>query len=570
MKTFKKMMALVIAMVMVLGMAIPAMAASITITRDNSYDGTGDGNTYKYYKVFSASYESNTSTGGGSTAGAPGDVTASAEHASYTASAAVAAKLGQWVAAAAEDDPATTDVDESKAHWVRATGNNWFDLTPIAGSNPQTYSVAWINSSETSETAQAAAKWLMDNAVYEGSGTALTYTEGTGWTSGTIDPGYYLVEGATGKNLVAATTDVTIKEKNTYPGDDKKQKDADDGEDFGDDDVNVAVGDVINYTVTVTIPATAKVGDAILVWDKASTGLSYVANSVTNTTVTGITVTDPAAADIDSSWDWSKLIKITSADALGKSIVFSFNMTVTSDAITDTDKKNESGLKYGHDDGENPIPWKYESNPDEVLYKTYFAGIHKIDGDTKEDLSGVKFALKEDGVAFNVTLTDGVYIPGGSSNEVVTDNDGLIRIRGLDSTEKTYTLTETENPHPDYNMLASDVTLTLNLDTVTKVTYTPAETYDAEASYYTKDGDNYVAATVEEADFVAGQYYTKSESTSTFGSATEDTWDLVENKKGSVLPSTGGIGTTIFYVIGAILVLGAGILLVTRRRMNVR
>ena len=42
----------------------------------------------------------------------------------------------------------------------------------------------------------------------------------------------------------------------------------------------------------------------------------------------------------------------------------------------------------------------------------------------------------------------------------------------------------------------------------------------------------------------------------------------IENNQGSVLSSTGGIGTTIFYVIGAILVLGAGILLVTRRRMN--
>ena len=42
----------------------------------------------------------------------------------------------------------------------------------------------------------------------------------------------------------------------------------------------------------------------------------------------------------------------------------------------------------------------------------------------------------------------------------------------------------------------------------------------------------------------------------------------VVNNKGTELPSTGGIGTTIFYVIGAILVLGAGVLLVTRRRMN--
>jgi len=44
----------------------------------------------------------------------------------------------------------------------------------------------------------------------------------------------------------------------------------------------------------------------------------------------------------------------------------------------------------------------------------------------------------------------------------------------------------------------------------------------------------------------------------------------VINEAGSVLPSTGGIGTTIFYIIGAILVIGAGVVLVTRRRMNVQ
>ena len=42
----------------------------------------------------------------------------------------------------------------------------------------------------------------------------------------------------------------------------------------------------------------------------------------------------------------------------------------------------------------------------------------------------------------------------------------------------------------------------------------------------------------------------------------------VENEAGSILPSTGGIGTTIFYAIGAILVIGAGIVLVSRRRAN--
>ena len=42
----------------------------------------------------------------------------------------------------------------------------------------------------------------------------------------------------------------------------------------------------------------------------------------------------------------------------------------------------------------------------------------------------------------------------------------------------------------------------------------------------------------------------------------------VENKSGAELPSTGGIGTTVFYVLGGLLVVCAGVLLITKRRMN--
>ena len=42
----------------------------------------------------------------------------------------------------------------------------------------------------------------------------------------------------------------------------------------------------------------------------------------------------------------------------------------------------------------------------------------------------------------------------------------------------------------------------------------------------------------------------------------------VENQAGTLLPSTGGMGTTVFYVLGAVLVVGAGVLLVTKKRMS--
>ena len=43
----------------------------------------------------------------------------------------------------------------------------------------------------------------------------------------------------------------------------------------------------------------------------------------------------------------------------------------------------------------------------------------------------------------------------------------------------------------------------------------------------------------------------------------------VENKAGQELPQTGGIGTTVFYMIGSILLIGAGVILITRKRMSI-
>ena len=245
------------------------------------------------------------------------------------------------------------------------------------------------------------------------------------------------------------------------------------------------------------------------------------------------------AADAGEGYAWRQTITITAdnlATLKGADVVFTFTMTVNDDALVDTGKTNESGLKYGTEDG-----FTYESIPDHVEYKTYFAGIHKIDGTTKEDLEGVKFTLKEAGVDFPVKLvTDAengdyyIYDASGSS-EVVTDAKGMIRIRGLDE-DKTYTLTETETLD-GYNMLTEDVTLTLHEDTATSTT---------------TDVDGTETTTVTEA----------------YDSATDSDWREVENNTGTVLPSTGGIGTTIFYVVGSILVVAAGVLLITKKRMS--
>lgn len=53
-----------------------------------------------------------------------------------------------------------------------------------------------------------------------------------------------------------------------------------------------------------------------------------------------------------------------------------------------------------------------------------------------------------------------------------------------------------------------------------------------------------------------------------YNTVTNAKWVKVENKTGSILPSTGGMGTTLFYIFGAILVIGSGVVLITKKRMK--
>jgi len=503
----KKLIALVLALALVFAVTVASATVNITVNRDSTYDGnaadTDGGRVYTWYKVFSAvpsTGYTGTTGGGYDDDGTPGAVTGDSTHAiSYIASAAVAAKLGSW--------------NSTSKTWTKAAGNSWFNLTPIVDTD--TFNVTWTGANDA-DTVQTAANWLLTNAVYDDHNT-LTFSNGK-WTAD-VDEGYYVISGDSGNNLVAATTNMTINEKNSYPPLDKTQGDEDDGTQ-NHTKRDVAVGDTLTYNVTVTIPASAAVGDEIVVYDRPSRGLTYDDNLTIkvdgNDPATGV-ISD---VTLQSGDIWRKKITVR-ADDKGKDVVFAFTMTVNASALVDTDRENEADLIYNNN---------YEAIPKTVEYTTYFAGIEKLDGANNTALVGVKFDLKEGGVDFNVTpvyntpgdATSGVayYIPGGDSNEVITGAGGIIKIRGLDE-DKTYTLTETETL-PGYNMLTEDVTLT-----------------------------------------------NKVEDTGTaFADATNATWTDVLNNKGTTLPSTGGIGTTIFYILGGLLVVGAAVILVARRKAS--
>jgi LPXTG-motif cell wall-anchored protein len=113
----------------------------------------------------------------------------------------------------------------------------------------------------------------------------------------------------------------------------------------------------------------------------------------------------------------------------------------------------------------------------------------------------------------------------GEATEITTDDTGAFSIEGLDA--GTYYLIETDAP-TGYNKLNAPITVTIAEDG--SVTFTAGN----------------------ESDTATGNDITVT----------------VVNQTGAELPSTGGIGTTIFYILGSALVIGCGIVLISRKRMN--
>ena len=127
------------------------------------------------------------------------------------------------------------------------------------------------------------------------------------------------------------------------------------------------------------------------------------------------------------------------------------------------------------------------------------------------------------------------------------DDTGFLAIRGI-SNEAEIKITEVAAPN-GYNKLTAPETLPVTKTSETTTVTT--EYYDADGNKIDEATETSITQIATNADLVSGAV-------------------TIKNQKGAELPSTGGIGTTIFYIVGAILVIGAGVVLVTRRRMNVQ
>jgi fimbrial isopeptide formation D2 family protein/LPXTG-motif cell wall-anchored protein len=279
--------------------------------------------------------------------------------------------------------------------------------------------------------------------------------------------------------------------------------------------------------ITVTVPAATS--DVITITDTMSAGLDFKDPD-------SIAVTDGygkgTKATVNGRSFTIVLDKNTGAAATS---TITFTAVVNKDAIVDTGKKNEVKIEYGN-----------YHNEDTVYYDIYRAGAFKYDGANGTELKGVKFTLKDGANELKVKYADGYYYVSNdkdASSTVTTDDKGFILIRGLDNVGNTYTLTETETL-TGYNLLSAPVTLKLTKDEM-------------------KDQDGNLVTYTYQPSVDRNDKIPLAEQTTFVELVT------IENNTGSLLPSTGGIGTTIFYIIGGILIVAGVAYFIVRRKTSV-
>ena len=386
------------------------------------------------------------------------------------------------------------------------TGGNYITLD---GQNHPTWTAADENDSTTvAAFAKAALAWAADKKI---SGTKETATGGT-VTFSNLDLGYYLVDSSLGALCGLNTTnpDATIKEKNEKP-EIKKEVQTSAG-DWSSEN-NAKIGDTVEYKVEIKVADGAQ---KYTVTDTMSKGLTFN-NSSLKVTANDAVTTDYTLTSTTNGFTLELPESYVSTLTKGTTIIVTYNATLNKDAVIDGDgNANEVKLSYGNH--QNTVPSK-------VTTKSYQFDLVKVDGTTNKLLDGAEFELADGETKLSfVKDTAGNYRVAAAGEDgattTITVKNGKVNIYGLAG--KTYTLTETKAPD-GYNKLVTSETVNL------------------------ADGSKTHATIV--------------------GSVYKDGGVVVENHAGTVLPSTGGMGTTLFYVIGGGLMV-AVVLLVTKKRME--
>lgn len=380
--------------------------------------------------------------------------------------------------------------------------------------NHPTWNAAKSQDSDKADFAKLALKWATENKV---SAAAESQTStGSDVIFSHLDLGYYLVDSSLGALCGLNTTnpDVTITEKNEKPTIEKEVKN---GDAWGTTN-DAKIGDTVEFKITIHVEAGAQ---KYKVTDTMEKGLSFNSGS--------IKIDDAALDDNNATLtlkqkEGDPTFTLTFADSyvagkVGETIVVTYTATLNENAVV-AGNKNSATLHYSN---------QHTVNKETTTY-THEFDLVKVDGTTNKLLDGAEFKLytaKDGGEPIKFVAVEGGYRVANGDETGAVDTikvNGKVHISGLDKVN--YWLDETHAP-AGYNKLTERQEVKLSEGSQNATLETGATTW--------AEGNGGV---------------------------------VVKNNAGTVLPSTGGMGTTLFYVIGGGLMVAALVLLITKKRME--
>lgn len=446
--------------------------------------------------------------------------------------------------------------------------------------------VAKVLENKNSVVADAFAAIVSKHLTEDASGTSTenkTESVTTNYTISGLQAGYYLVkdqdnsvsgQDAYTKFVLKIVKDTEVTPKSDVPSTEKKVyenvktatelKTGKGGNNYN-DVADYNIGDNVPFAFYSKVPDMSNYTTFKYVFeDKMSTGLQFnndVTVTIGSTTLTNTQFSVITGESLNNDGCTFHVVindlKLIDAATKGAEIRVDFTAKLTDSAVIGLEgNPNEMKLVFSNNPNDTnstgETPW------DKVIVFTYELDTTKVDGsDNDIKLGGAEFKLyreKTDDSKEYVKVDNDSKVTGWTDNETdasvltsdnTTDNTtGLFKVIGLD--DGTYYLEETKAPD-GYNLLSAPIKIVITATTKNDQNWTSGTASEALTALKIKVGEGAETDGNKETGIVSA---------------------TVENNKGSVLPETGGMGTTIFYVVGSVLVLGAAILLITRKRMN--
>lgn len=547
MKTFRKITSFLLAFMMMFGAVIHLSAAEEeTVVEPKSpyitVENTIPGHTYTLYKIFDLAengYEGSGNTG----------------HFAYTVNSAFEGFLND----------AALNSDGKGGKLISVDENGYVEMED--GFDSQTFAQNILKYAEAHTDTVHPAK---DPVVAAAEQNSITWDN--------LELGAYIVGSTAGAYVTLTTTkpNANVIEKNAN---NTVDKDVLEGDSWGDEN-DASIGDVVNFKATITITG---VTHSLIFHDTMSDGLDFL--GVTAITVHKGNSTDTIKRlndDGTENDDFKKLFTIYDKDSknadespvikdgctfeivfndvnhkggqdldnhendydLNDYFVIEYEAKLNSNAVVTSPETNKAKIEYTDRNDDNK-----KSPETETKTYTYKFGVFKKDEDGN-GLSGAQFKLYKEYNTETNTLTEVIkfektetgssvkYSPNASGTEILeSPAGGKFSVEGLD--DGTYYLYEEKAP-TGYNKLKYPIKVVINRNI----------------------GSDPHSWTVKYAT-----WNSKTNQWNDLQNANGDELNVdVINKTGPELPETGGIGTTMFYTVGGALVLGAAVLLITKKR----